>query len=435
MQVRYNTNGSDNGHVMNVLGTVLTNDNLIETVWNPKTGDTKLIVWKENSEEIQELPEYISAGNVYRPLVDENVKCGRVLLTPDYSKEVDRKQLLQDIKDHINEHVEMDPRYVEVSARYTMMTWVYDRFHKIPYLRILGPWGTGKSRYLEVVGGLCYHRSLLGEGITQANIYRWMARYPGTLLLDEADFANTKDGLLVQILNGGYSREGVVIRSERTGRGYTPVPYKTFGPKILATNTHYENDSLESRFLTIYAKKLTRSDISAYLPPALSWDKVTELRNRLLGFRYKYFFKINPEDKISGLDSAEPRLAEIIKPLLQILGEGELSAEMKSYIEQDTDERRNNLALGDDGMVVEALFDAWPTNGGTRPYVGEIAERVNARRKYDYLLSDRKVGAIIRKVGLKTERTGPGFVVVATIDQLESLARRYGIVRPKPGDN
>jgi hypothetical protein len=93
------------------------------------------------------------------------------------------------------------------------------------------------------------------------------------------------------------------------------------------------------------------------------------------------------------LENAEPRLAEIIKPLVQILGERELSAEIKSYIDQDTKERRNNLAFGDDGMVVEALFDAWPANGGCRPLCkGEIAERVNARRKYDYLLSDRRIG-------------------------------------------
>jgi hypothetical protein len=243
---------------MYVLGTLLTNDTLIETVWDPKTGDTKFIMYrKEDNEEIQELPEYISAGDVYRPLVDENVKSGRVLLTADYGViEVDRKQLLHDIELHINENVEMDPICICMSCAVYHDDLGIRSLSKIPYLRIIGPWGTGKSRFLEVVGGLCYHRSLLGEGITDANIYRWMAKYPGTLLLDEADFANTKEGLLVQILKWRI-RQGWSSNSQRADRKGASLQYHTssFGPKILATNTHYENDSLESRFLTIYAQK------------------------------------------------------------------------------------------------------------------------------------------------------------------------------------
>ena len=97
------------------------------------------------------------------------------------------------------------------------MSWVFDRFTAIPYLRAIGQFSSGKSRYIEVVGSICY-RALFGSGASSpASLYRAISAFNGpTLILDEADFAKSAEAHeITKILNQGYQRKGGVMKSER----------------------------------------------------------------------------------------------------------------------------------------------------------------------------------------------------------------------------
>ena len=76
-----------------------------------------------------------------------------------------------------------------MAAVYAMMTWIADGLMALPYLRVLGDWGTAKSRFLQVFGSLCRLPLFASGAISAAAIFRVLDRYHPTLILDEMDFA------------------------------------------------------------------------------------------------------------------------------------------------------------------------------------------------------------------------------------------------------
>lgn len=45
---------------------------------------------------------------------------------------------------------------LKLMRAYVKMTWVYDTFNSIPYMRFRGGYDSGKSRRMEAVGRICY---------------------------------------------------------------------------------------------------------------------------------------------------------------------------------------------------------------------------------------------------------------------------------------
>ena len=45
------------------------------------------------------------------------------------------------------------PVFLDVAVYYVILTWVYDDFQEIPYLRLKGEFGSGKTRFLKVRWG------------------------------------------------------------------------------------------------------------------------------------------------------------------------------------------------------------------------------------------------------------------------------------------
>ena len=61
--------------------------------------------------------------------------------------------LFESVKQFIAQYVEVgDAGFLDVGATYVLLTWVYDKFNALPYLRALGDFNTGKTRLIETVG-------------------------------------------------------------------------------------------------------------------------------------------------------------------------------------------------------------------------------------------------------------------------------------------
>ena len=52
----------------------------------------------------------------------------------------------------IHRYVDLSPGFEEIAAHYVLLTWVYDAFNELGYLRFRGDYGTGKTRALIAVG-------------------------------------------------------------------------------------------------------------------------------------------------------------------------------------------------------------------------------------------------------------------------------------------
>jgi hypothetical protein len=125
------------------------------------------------------------------------------------------RELVRMVQHTIRRYVDVDIFYETLASYYVLFTWLYDSFNTVPYLRLLGDAGTGKSRFIQVVGAMCYRPMITTGAATTSPIFRMLDQYRGTLILDEADYAKSDEAAdIVKILNTGYQRmQGVVLRS------------------------------------------------------------------------------------------------------------------------------------------------------------------------------------------------------------------------------
>src|SRR6185369_1755469 len=111
-----------------------------------------------------------------------------------------------------------------IASAYALFTWIYDAFNEVPYLRVRGDFGTGKSRFLQTVGSICYKPIFASGASTISPVFRILDAFRGTLVIDESDFrASDEKAEMVKILNNGNARGFPVLRSEAT-------PQKEFNP-------------------------------------------------------------------------------------------------------------------------------------------------------------------------------------------------------------
>ena len=141
----------------------------------------------------------------------------------------------------------------------------------------------------------------------------------------------------------------------------------------------YEDDGLESRFLTENMNtRHMRPEIPIHTPTTMRTEALA-LRNKLLHFRLCSLFdaKIDPSLAFPRL---EPRLNQIALPLLSIVDNQELRTQIGEWLgrqsESGTAVRTKELLL----KIMAVLRDAFVDELVTAIPIRTIAERVNAQR-------------------------------------------------------
>ncbi|MEK7555016.1 MAG: hypothetical protein AAB518_03480, partial [Patescibacteria group bacterium] len=283
-----------------------------------------------------------------------------------------------------------------------------------------------KSRFLQVIGSLCYKPMFVGGATTTSPIFRIIDGFGGTLILDEADYRfsdTTAD--IIKIMNSGYQKGSPVLRSE--GKGTFEIKsYEVFGPKIIATRRRFDDQALESRFLIEEMdKKEIRDDIPINLPETFA-EEARALRNKLLMWRFKNLDHIGL--RTSEVDrSLEPRLNQIIMPLLSIVG-SEMAARLREFVRSYNQELIADRGLSLEATIFHALLEC-VGDGGDEPTVKQITEKCILKEPDGKFVS-RRVGEILRKrLKLILRSTNRGHVVSSLENQkkIEILKRKFGI--------
>ena len=137
------------------------------------------------------------------------------------------------------------------------------------HLRVRGDYGTGKTRFLLIVGSIAY-KPIFGSGAsTVSPIFHLLEQFSGTLVIDEADFRFSDEKAdLVKILNNGNVRGFPVLRAVAHKNGeFSPYAFHVYGPKIIASRGTYDDKALESRFISEdMGGRSLRKDIPINLP-------------------------------------------------------------------------------------------------------------------------------------------------------------------------
>ena len=82
-----------------------------------------------------------------------------VLLPSKPEHHGDKSELLTDLTAFLHRYVDLSPLFEQIAAHHVLLTWVHDAFNEVPYLRLRGEYGTGKTRGLLAIGSLCYRPS------------------------------------------------------------------------------------------------------------------------------------------------------------------------------------------------------------------------------------------------------------------------------------
>lgn len=361
------------------------------------------------------------------------VSKGVVLFPSGLSPYFSEKELLGEIRAFIHKYVDISEEFEVIASYYALLTWKYDKFYELPYLRLRGDYGTGKTRGIKTVGSISYKPIFTGGATTPSPVFRIIDEIGGTLVLDEADFSRSDmTSEIVKILNSGYQKGSPVLRSE--GKGVFEVKaYEVFCPKIIATRESFADNALESRFLVEEMGKNTlRDDIPRETRSEFD-EEALQLRNKLLQWRFDNYF-IEVEKKNTVIKGIHPRLNQIVLPLLSIIKDKDVEEDLINFIIRYNEDLVADRGLSRESDIIFAIFKLelsyFKKNILT---IKEIANEVNKLiddDDKDGKLHPRKAGWYLRKkLQLKSEKTRIGYVlnIEQNRDKLNFWKERFGI--------
>ena len=411
---------------------------LVEMVHDPEADTTRFCVGLGDEWRFE--PHVLVRGARRVPYSPTNnlLRHGVVLL-PSGPEEYDSEAaLVARLRAFIHRYVDLSPVFEDLAVSYVLLTWLYDRFNELPYLRVRGDAGCGKTRFLLIVGSLCYKPIFASGASTVSPLFRILDAFRGTLILDESDFrVSDERAEVVKILNNGNARGFPVLRSEQVDRReYDPRAFAVFGPKLVATRGFFEDRALESRCLTEeLGQGRLRTDIPINLPDIYQTE-ARHLRNQLLLFRFRHWHRERATEPLvdRGL---EPRLNQIFTPLLAVMDDDASRAQLRAF-----GRRLQRQTVADRGFEVEArvleiIRDLAETPEGSRLAVKDITQWFADRfgDEYDTKVSTKWIGGVIRrKLLLRTQKSHGVFVIPpGEQPKLEPLYEKYGIGQPDAG--
>lgn len=406
---------------------------VVETVYNPIEGKTQFAVYKNNQTEFVDSIKNDN-GEEFHPLNAKSdvVRKGIVLFPSEPTEYGNEKELIEGIQKFIHKYLDISSVYEQIASYYVLFTWIFDRFHEVPYLRAIGDFGSGKSRFLQAIGSICYRPIFTGGATSTAPIFRILDEINGTLILDEADMRfSDMTNEVVKILNMGYQKGGSVLRMQ--GKEHEDIQaFDVFSPKIIATRETFSDKALESRFLT---EEMGRGNLRKDIPRRLSdefWNEALEIRNKLLMWRFRNYKKeIIFDEKI--IEGVHPRLHQIVIPLMTLIESPEMKESLKDFVQKYNVELIADRGLSRESDIVFAILKFEQDTGRQEITVGEIAGYVNENQDtfdFDDKITPKKIGWYLRsKMQLKPYKTRTGFVLdlERNRERLNFWKERYGI--------
>jgi len=418
-----------------ILSSVLRDGRMVELLYKPAEGSTQLAVWDGQQCQLatsvrtgsdEELVPYSAKNSLIR---------NNIVLFPSEPTEFgSTEDLIKELRDYLHRYVDVSDSFERLAAYYALLTWVYDRFNELPYLRLRGDYGTGKTRFLLTLGSICYKPIFASGASSVSPLFHMLDRFGGTLIVDEADFRFSDEKAdLTKILNNGNVRGFPVLRSEsKDGREFNPRAFQVFGPKIIAMRKHFDDPALESRFITeTSGERAMRKDIPINLPPQQR-EEARELRNKLLMFRFRNFKLVSPTP--APLDATvEPRINQIYSPLSAVIDDEEAREELRASARRNSARLKAERGASVDAhvlTVIRCLIER-SEKGGIR--IKDISDLFVRGYGNDYgrLVTSRWIGHVVRrKLNLITQKShGIYAIPQSERPKLEALFERFGVTR------
>jgi len=357
----------------------LSDGRLAEECYDPEADEVYYAVYNPETGQVEKVGEVYDEkrGTVYRPVYTEELPARQVLL-PSWPEEYGSdEELDREIEAHLDRwHEQLDRTERLLDIAYVKLTYIHDLLPAVPYRRILGPWGRGKTAYIETIGYVCYRPMLLAGCDTEAAIRKTFDVWRGTAIIDEADFKNsTLYATIIKILCIGDRRSTGWYKKCDKDDPEKLIMSCVYGPKILATRARFQDTALESRCLTFIARECV-GKVPLFRAENFMRESL-KLRNKLLMWRFRNYRRVKEAIKrIEGTEIFEevygekaeglhPRIKQVFLPLALIAPE-----HRKEFYERAVEAYLTLQSLDEDEQLERQVFEA----------IAEIASEVSQLR-------------------------------------------------------
>jgi 5S rRNA maturation endonuclease (ribonuclease M5) len=234
-----------------------------------------------------------------RPIAGDWVN-DRVILLPTGVKEHGTSEgLWDDILAFIDRYFVCDEAFMHAMTAYILLTYRYRdaRFETIPYIRVIGDAGRGKSRFCRTMLELCYRGAFL-TNMRAVHVYRLLHQMKAGVTMVFEEFRlnerRDEDRDFLDLLNAGNQRGARVPRM--TGKQFSEMQFlPVFCPKVMAMTKDCLDQGLIRRCITGRVGHLPVPESKRMEALPDEFYKIgDELRRRLLGWRFARYEQLRP---------------------------------------------------------------------------------------------------------------------------------------------
>lgn len=407
---------------------------MVELLYEPREEKTSFAVWREGALSIETRIVLSDRHELVPYSPHNNLIKHRVVLFPSTPEEYrDDETLIREIGAFIHRYVDVSETFEKIATYYVLFSWLHDDFNELPYLRLRGDYGSGKTRFLLTVGSLCYKPIFASGASTVSPIFHMLDTFAGTLMIDEGDFRlSDEKAEIVKILNNGNARGFPVLRAEGSSREkeWNPRAFSVYGPKIVATRGYYTDRALESRFIAeeMGTGKM-RTDIPINLPSKYH-DEALHLRNKLLLFRFRNHGKRSAVDSLVDR-TIEPRLNQLFIPLMSVIDDQDVRENLRRIARDYHAERVADRGMDIEAQVLEVIRDLADDPDTMKLSIKEITAQFTNRfgGEYARTITTKWIGTVIRRKLHLTAQKSNGVFVIPPSERakLSPLYERYGL--------
>ena len=330
--------------------------------------------------------------------------------------------LWEETREFIKEHFyHLDSDVYEILTAAVAWSYFYrDLKGSTPYILFLGPWGSGKSRALEVMEGLCY-RAILSVDPSEASLFRSIELFKPTLLIDESQIINPG---VRAVLASGYRYGAKVMRViDPESDGFNGIKFfNTYAFVIYASREEPPSDILSRSVVINCVKNLNQ------IRKRIDEAKATELRTRWLAQKLRFLDRVTVT--YDEFVSDNGRLQEIVSPLkamAMLFGGEKAVAAVERYGRKMEAELKALEASEPEAELVEEVVRIYEGRKGDAPqiiYTHELHERLKDRGWTPQLIGRRMTALGFKRYAGPGRR---GYIIDPNL--LANLKIRYGLLQ------
>lgn len=343
----------------------------------------------------------------------------RAVRFPDSSKAFGTvAQLTSSMLKFLDRYARLPPDAAALIATFALSSWVEDCFVVTPMLHLLGPDGE-VTRVLRLLNCLC-RRPILLSDFDVAALSTLPRNLDPTLLVNQRDLGRRLTRVLLATND----------RYFRVARGKGEIHAN--GAKAFASVPEFANGA---------GVRISLPPVQELLP-TLTYKEETELADdfqaKLLRYRLVNYWSVSQVQLDIG-DLVPAMREEARAWLAPVNACPGLYKDVSNILLQQSHEAEGDRMFDDRCVVAEAALFFCHRSDTDHFFVGELAEIVNTLltgRHDDRVLSDKKVGLLLRALGIHAERVVRGFKVSLTNlvrEQIHRVAKSYQVVSTQDG--